>query len=424
MASRSELAAVLRSGSFRKLFGIRLTGQFFDGFFQSALATFVLFSPERQPTAASIAIAFAVLYLPYSFIGPFAGVLLDRWSRRQVLLIANLARATTVIGIAWLTSNGRDGVDLAIVVLIALGFNRFILAALSAALPHTVEDEALVTANALSPTVGTICAALGGLVGIGAQRLIGSGDSASTTVLLISVVGFAGSGLLALRLGRTSLGPTGEKPSDSFVGILHGFIEGAVVLWTARPAFRAVTAVTLCRMAFGTATALVIVMVRNTLNSPATPEVALGQISLIIGGAAGGALLAAVITPSLSRRFGPVAYSSALLALAGVVTTAGLYAESLASFIVGGAMLGLASQATKICADTLVQHLVHDDHLGRVFALYDVAVNVALVVGVTFAAIVAPASGESVVAVSAIAVILLGTALWYAMPRPTKPALQ
>ena len=424
MASRSELAAVLRSGSFRKLFGIRLTGQFFDGFFQSALATFVLFSPERQPTAASIAVAFAVLYLPYSFIGPFAGVLLDRWSRRQVLLIANLARATTVVGIAWLTSNGRDGVDLAIVVLIALGFNRFILAALSAALPHTVEDEALVTANALSPTVGTICAALGGLAGISAQRFLGSGDGASTTVLLISVVGFACSGLLALRLGRSSLGPTGDKPSDSLVGILHGFVEGAVVLWTARPAFRAVAAVTLCRMAFGTATALVIVMVRNTLNSPETPEVALGQISLIIGGAAGGALLAAVITPSLSRRFGPVTYSSALLALAGVVTTAGLYAESLASFIVGGAMLGLASQATKICADTLVQHLVHDDHLGRVFALYDVAVNVALVIGVTFAAIVAPASGESVVAVAAIAVILLGTALWYAMPRPTKPALR
>ena len=30
--------------------------------------------------------AFAVLYLPYSLIGPFAGVFIDRWSRRQIIV--------------------------------------------------------------------------------------------------------------------------------------------------------------------------------------------------------------------------------------------------------------------------------------------------------------------------------------------------
>ena len=55
------------------LLAIRLTGQAGDGMLQSALATFVLFSPERQASASAIAAAFAILALPYSLIGPFTG---------------------------------------------------------------------------------------------------------------------------------------------------------------------------------------------------------------------------------------------------------------------------------------------------------------------------------------------------------------
>ena len=86
------LRSVLASHNFRRLYSIRLAGQFGDGLLQSALATFVLFSPEREPDAVRVAAAFAILLLPYSFIGPFAGVLLDRWQRRNVL-VPTLQRA-------------------------------------------------------------------------------------------------------------------------------------------------------------------------------------------------------------------------------------------------------------------------------------------------------------------------------------------
>ena len=48
-----------------------------------SLAGAVLFDPEHQARAADIAAGFAVLLLPYSFVGPFAGVLLDRWWRQR-----------------------------------------------------------------------------------------------------------------------------------------------------------------------------------------------------------------------------------------------------------------------------------------------------------------------------------------------------
>ena len=83
---------MLAERGFRLLLATRLLGQLSDGILQAGLASYVLFSPERQATGAAIAASFAVLLLPYSVVGPFAGVLIDRWRRRQILLGANVVR--------------------------------------------------------------------------------------------------------------------------------------------------------------------------------------------------------------------------------------------------------------------------------------------------------------------------------------------
>ena len=51
--------------------------------------------PKRRALAAVY--AFAVLYLPYSLIGPFAGVFLDRWSRQQILVWSAPIRGALVV---------------------------------------------------------------------------------------------------------------------------------------------------------------------------------------------------------------------------------------------------------------------------------------------------------------------------------------
>src|SRR5690349_21875480 len=88
-----DLRFLLRLRYFRRLLYIRLLSQGADGVYQVALAAYVVFSPEKQTSATAIASAMAVLLLPYSLVGPFAGVLLDRWRRRQVFLYGNLLRA-------------------------------------------------------------------------------------------------------------------------------------------------------------------------------------------------------------------------------------------------------------------------------------------------------------------------------------------
>ena len=60
-----------------------------------------------------------------------------------------------------------------------------------------------------------------------------------------------------------------------------------------------------------------------------------------------------------------------------------------------------------------MQHRIHDDHRGRVFSLYDVVINIGLVVGVTLAAFTSPASGQSPFDLIFLAVMLCATALLY-----------
>src|SRR6476661_325572 len=140
-----HLAHLLRGRWFRRLFAVRVSSQLSDGVFQVALASYALFASERQPTPGAIAAALAVILLPFSVLGPFAGVLLDRWSRRQVLAWANFVRVGIVAVVAAVVAADLPDPVFYVVVLLCLSVNRFLLAGLSASLPHTVRRVDLVT---------------------------------------------------------------------------------------------------------------------------------------------------------------------------------------------------------------------------------------------------------------------------------------
>src|SRR6201999_3457846 len=91
---------------FRRLLELRAVSQFGDGLFAAGLVGAILFNPELAATPSAIAGSFAVLYLPYSLLGPFAGALLDRWDRRLVLIGANLGRLLMVVVVAALLAVG------------------------------------------------------------------------------------------------------------------------------------------------------------------------------------------------------------------------------------------------------------------------------------------------------------------------------
>jgi MFS family permease len=135
-------------------------------------------------------------------LGPFVGVFLDRWLRRRILMASNAIRAILLLVIALLVVRDDVGGLFYLLVLAAFSVNRFLLAGLSASLPHVVSRELLVTANGVSPTCGTL-AYLSGVAFGGAVHALSHSDG---IVLVVGAVSYFLSALLAWRF-RTS-GPT------------------------------------------------------------------------------------------------------------------------------------------------------------------------------------------------------------------------
>ncbi|MGH3553735.1 MAG: MFS transporter, partial [Mycobacterium sp.] len=132
---------------FWRLLELRTASQFGDGLFQAGLAGALLFNPERAADPLAIAGAFAVLFLPYSLLGPFAGALMDRWDRRLVLVGANLGRLAAVASVGLSLAAGAGDLLVLCGALIVNGFGRFVSSGLSAALPHVVPRAQVVTMN-------------------------------------------------------------------------------------------------------------------------------------------------------------------------------------------------------------------------------------------------------------------------------------
>lgn len=416
-SAAADLRAILGARGFRLLLGTRLLSQTSDGLLQAGLATYVLFSPEREATAGRVAVAFAVLLLPYSVVGPFAGVLLDRWRRQRVLALSTVLRAALVLGLAGMVLAGRDGVDLLLLSLVVLGVNRFFLAALSAALPHVVSGRQLVVANALAPTAGTVAATLGAAAGLGVRVAAGGSTAVSASVVAAAAGGYLASSAVARRLGRDQLGPdlAGPPPGlrHSLHGVGRGLVDGLRVLGRTRPATAALAAIGAHRFVFGVATVMVVLLQRNTFHDPSDADGGLAGVTATFAAVGVAVPLAAVVTPPVVRRLGGPRWLRLLLVLAGVGLPLLALRAHPAGLAAAGFLLGLVGQGVKIVVDTTLQSTVDDEHRGRVFAIYDVVFNVCFVAAAGVAVVVLPSSGESAAVVVGLGLVYLATAAWH-----------
>ena len=412
-----DLRELLRSGLFRRLFGTRLVGQFGDGVFQVALAAFVVFSPEKEATAGDVAEAFALLLLPFTVIGPFAGVFLDRWRRRQVLLYANLLRAAIVLIVITQVLADHSGWLFYTSALAALSCNRFILAGLSAALPQAVDNERLVVANAVSPTAGTLAATLGGSVGVVVRAIVGSGDHANALILAVAALLYTASALVARTMPQDSLGPD-ERPETSTWSevkiVARGLWEGLRHLGERKAAAAALVAITANRFCYGLTTIMVLLLFRNTFNDPHDTNAGLRGFGVAVAVSGVGFFLAAIATPVVLRRVGLSTWITVCMAGSGIALAASATWFRVPPLLAGALVAGFFAQGQKICTDTTVQRDVEDAYRGRVFSLYDMLFNGAFVAAATVAAATIPASGKSLTLIYATVAVYIAVGLSYA----------
>ena len=370
-----------------------------DGIFQSALASFLLFSPERQADPMGAALAFALVLVPYSVVGPFVGTILDRFSRQRALLISNLIRTVTLSCIALLIFQGYTGVELTIFVLIAFGVNRLILAGLSAGLPLVVSREKLISANAYAVTGGSVWVVIGGGIGLGIRKIIdssASADYADAVIVSVAAVGYLTAAFFASLWKRGEIGPLPhEMVKASFTQGFRDMREGIRFLEDHADAARGIAAIAIQRGGLTALTLMTLVLERNYFNDPLDPEAGLAGVTFMIVTAATGLVVGAIVAPfGVARvgrhrwiRFAMLAASVSVIGLALTRTTLTL---ALTAFFTA-----LCGQSIKVTNDALVQSKIDDIFRGRVFAVYDVVVNLSIVSGALLAALLLPTNGDS-----------------------------
>ncbi|MEI7540527.1 MAG: MFS transporter [Actinomycetes bacterium] len=388
---------LLRHPRFSRLLAIRWTGQAVDGVFQSALASFVLFSPERQANALSAAIGFAVVLLPYSIVGPFVGTILDRVSRQRALFIANLARSANLLLVALFIFSGTTGLELTTVVLIAFGINRLILAALSAGLPLLIDSKSLITANAMAVTGGSVLVVIGGGVGVGVRAIIDSlaiANHADALLILIASGGYFAAALLSSRLTRYEIGPMQhEIKSASFTQGLTEMREGFHFLRIHSDAARGILATAVHRGGLTALTLTALLLERNTFNDPNLPEQGLKNFGFALSFAGLGVFLGAFLAPFGVSKVGRHRWIRLAILVSSACPLVLATSQTQFTLILTAFLVSFFGQNLKVTNDALVQSKIDDYYRGRVFAVYDVLVNGAIVSGGLIAAVLLPKSG-------------------------------
>ncbi|WP_026357284.1 MFS transporter [Mycobacterium sp. 141] len=408
---------------FRKLLELRAVSQFGDGLFQAGLAGAILFSQERAAGPWQVAGSFAVTFLPYSLLGPFAGALLDRWDRRLVLVGANLGRLLVVLLTGVLLAYSAGDLAVLFAALIVNGLTRFVSSGLSASLPDVVPSGQVVTMNSVATATGSAAAFFGANFMLVPRWLFGASDAGASVVIFSVLAPVALALWLSVRFGPHVLGPHQSKRAihgSAAYAVATGWVHGARTVMSVPTVAGTLAGLAAHRMAFGINSLLVLVIVRHTETPAPVAGFGLGTAVVFLGVTGVGVFLATVAAPAVIARCGRYATANGALAFAAVAQLAALGLH-LPVMLTCGFLLGAAGQLVKLCADSAMQLDVDDALRGHVFTVQDALFWISFIAATSAAAAVIPADGKSPALVVAGSVIYLaGLSLHATMASPRR----
>lgn len=384
---------------FRLLVAGQAAGQAGDALAQVTFAQFVLFEVGRGATPAEITGLLAATLLPFSVVGPFAGVVIDRVDRRRVLVGLSLVRIALVgAALGALLTESRWVGYVGIVLL--LSASRFVLAGKGAALPRTVAPEQLVTANSRAVVVGMVASFTAGVL-------------ATLVVVVVPAAGFvtAGGCYLVSVVAFHRLPPVGG--GDAGVGVLHGvravaaeLLDGLRVVVGQAAIRRPLVSVWVHRFLVGGGV-LVLVLVADSRYSLEAPGYGL---ALLVSGV--GAFLGTISVPTLARYLQPDGIRVAAFWLAAVAAAVAAASPDLAVLVGAVGVASFGFQVLKVRVDAEVGLAAADRVRGRVFAVYDVLYNVSFVLaGLLLVGVWAPGRVQALLWGLGAAFVVGG--LWY-----------
>lgn len=275
------------------------------GTYLTTVALSVLILVTLDGTALDQGAVNAARWLPYLLFGLLAGVLVDRFRRRTVLVAADLGRAAVLAALCLFALLGSASIPLLVVLMFLFGTLALAGdAAYQSFLPQLVARPRLVHANARLQQSETVAQASGGAVAGAVVALV-----SAPFALLIDALSYLLSGLVLLTV------PSREPPITSTTTVRSRIAEG--LRWIYGHRMLRPLAISTHVWFIGSA------MLGTVLPALILKELQLGALGLglVLGGAGIGAVLGTTLSAGWGERWrlGRVMVAARLIQPAAVV---------------------------------------------------------------------------------------------------------
>ena len=384
-ATKLESPGVLKNRNFVILWSGQIFSQLADKVNLVLMIAIVesQFQSENQSISGWVSAITIANSIPAILFGSLAGVYVDRWHKKDVLVITNVLRGLLMLFLPfllWLTrgqvvANLPLGFEILLVIaFLVSALGQFFGPAEQSAISMIVDKPNLLSANSLYTTTAMGSLIVGFAIGdpilaladsLGAS--IGLGVNIGKELLVGASYAMAGIVLLTIRTGETKQLPTGDEPhvlADLKDGIRYlgenKQIKGALIQLVILQSIIASMTIVAVRMA------------------ELLPEIKASQFGFLLAAGGVGMALGAVVLSYVGARF-----SRAQLSLYGSIGVAcslvGLsFSHSLwlSLLCLGG--MGVFSASVAIPSQTTIQSETPEEMRGKVFGLQNNAVNIAL----------------------------------------------
>jgi MFS family permease len=374
--SRAAIAGVVRNPGLRRL-NLALVGSVIGDWAYAVAASVYAYT---QGGATAVGVLGVIRYVSVAVVTPFASVLADRHDRRRVMIVADAVRAVLVLAAAAIIE--ADGPAVAVYVLavvVALVGTPF-RPAQAALLPQLAEraDE-LTAANVASSTIESVGFFAGPAL---AGLLLAVTDTAAVYAFDALTFVWSAVVVLGLRLpAEASAAASDPRPGDGdgdepdagtepdvSAGFLRESMAGYREILRSRE-LRLLIGLYCAQTLIAGASVVFIVAIALDLLELGDGGVGLLEATLGVGGLIGG--LVALVLSRRERLAFDFGIGVALWAAPLILVAAW---PALPAALVAMAMIGMANSLVDINASTLLQRLVPDAVMGRVFGAMDSAV--------------------------------------------------
>lgn len=345
---------------FRRLFIGQLVSQTGDWFNSVALFTLLL---RLSGSGEAVGYILIIKLLPSFFVGPLAGVVADRFNRKTIMIVADVARGILVLGFLLVRSSEQVWLVYALAG-VGIAIAAFFDPAKSAAIPGIVSRDELISANGLSSASWSVTLALGAALGGIVTEMFGS----NTAFVVDSVSFFVSAAYIsAVHIGSPSKRDRAKHLSVADATGVTDIIEGGRYL----KSHPRVMALLLVKSGWGLGGGVLLLLTiygKQIFPLGRDGAASIGLLYAARGlGALIGPMIAGAITSGAPRTMRQAISAAFFVSCAFYLLLAHSSVFAVALLCVLGAHAGGSIQW--VFSTTLLQMTVPDRFLGRVFAL-------------------------------------------------------